>query len=234
MELLKNEKEAEKFRLESTKVMKRGRFSLAKWESKIANINDDKEKVKTRLLGIEWNKGNDTYIVEMNVNERQFVTKRMILQALASIYDTLGIISPILIEGKNIYRQAVDEKRGYDQEISEEVKEKWNRWLKGLRSVEVPRTIVPYLEDVTQIVLHHFMDASSRAISAQTVGIVTQPTGVTQELLASKSRLAKRGLSIARLGLVACQMGANMASNTNSGRTKDWGTIVLLCGRQYG
>ena len=48
----------------------------------------------------------------MNVNEREFVTKRIIIKALASIYEPLGIISPILIERNNIYRQAVDEKRG--------------------------------------------------------------------------------------------------------------------------
>ena len=111
------------------------------------------------------------------------VTKRMMLKSLASIYDPLGIISPILIEGKQIYRQAVDEKLGWDQEISDEVREKWNRWLKGLKSVQVPRTIAPYLEDVTQVALHHIMDASIKAVFARTVPIVTQPCGVRQALL---------------------------------------------------
>ena len=77
-----------------------------------------KRKGKKKALEIEWKKGHDTYIVEMNVNEREFVTKRMIIKALASIYEPLGIISPILIERNNIFRQAEDEKRGWDQEIN--------------------------------------------------------------------------------------------------------------------
>ena len=31
------------------------------------------------------------------------------LKTLASIYDPLGIISPMLVEGKHLYREAVDE-----------------------------------------------------------------------------------------------------------------------------
>ncbi len=59
---------------------------------------------------------------------------------------------------------------------------------------------------------------------SQTVAVVTQPSGVTQALLTSKSRLSKRGLSIARLELVACQMGANLAVNTNNA-LKRWPII---------
>ena len=44
MGIVKNEKEAEKFKLESTKVMKKERFPLAKWESNIANINEETKR----------------------------------------------------------------------------------------------------------------------------------------------------------------------------------------------
>ena len=55
------------------------------------------------------------------------------------------------------------------------------------------------------------MDASSKAVSAQPIAIVTQPSRIIQALLTSKSRITKRGLSIARQELVACVMGANKA-----------------------
>ena len=52
------------------------------------------------------------------------VTQRAMLKKLASIYDPLGLLSPTLVDGKHLYRLAVDEKKGWDGEISEELKSK--------------------------------------------------------------------------------------------------------------
>ena len=49
-----------------------------------------------------------------------------------------------------------------------------------MKIVEVPRTIVPYLEEVTALDLHHMMDASGKVVSAQTVAAVMQPSGTTK------------------------------------------------------
>ena len=114
------------------------------------------------------------------------------------IGDPLGLLSPALVNGKHLYRMAVDEKKGWDGEICEELKSNWIKWVCSLKTVEVPRTIVPYLEEVTAVDLHHMMDASGKAVSAQTVAVVIQPTGITKGLLTSKSRIAKRGLTIPR------------------------------------
>lgn len=43
--------------------------------------------------------------------------------------------------------------------------------------------------------------------------IVRQKTGVTQGLVAAKSRLAKQGLTIPRLELVSAHMSTNLVSN---------------------
>ena len=72
------------------------------------------------------------------------------------------------------------------------------------------------------------MDVSSKAVSAQTIAIVMQPSGMTQALLTSKSRITKRGLSIARQELVACVKGANIAANTNKA-LKRWPIIENYC-----
>ena len=61
----------------------------------------------------------------------------------------------------------------------------------NLKIVEVPRTIAPYLEEVTALDLHHMMDASGKAVSAQTVAVVMQPNGTTRRLLTSRSRVTK-------------------------------------------
>ena len=70
---------------------------------------------------------------------------------------------------------------------------------------------------MTAVILHHLMDASKKAASTETIAIVVQPSGKTQGLLSSKTRLAKRGLSMPRQELVSCQLlGANLATNTSN------------------
>ena len=66
-------------------------------------------------------------------------------------------------------------KKGWDGEISEELKTKWIKYVCNLKIVEVPKTIAPYLEEVTALDLHHMMDASGNAVSAQTMAAMIQP-----------------------------------------------------------
>ena len=61
--------------------------------------------------------------------------------------------------------------------------------------------------------LHAFGDASTRGVSAAVYAVVRQENGITQGLVCSKSRLAKRNLTIPRLELVAGHMAINLATN---------------------
>ena len=61
----------------------------------------------TKILGHSWEKVEDTLPV----------TKRGILSHLGSIYDPLGMISPTLVEGKRIYREACDENQEWNKEV---------------------------------------------------------------------------------------------------------------------
>ena len=103
--------------------MEKGKFPLGRWESKIKVLNDN-DKVDSKLLGILRNKCNDMYAVEIEVKELGTVTKTLIFKTLASIYDHLGIVSPMLVEGKHFYRQAADERKGWDKQVSEELRKK--------------------------------------------------------------------------------------------------------------
>ena len=151
MGLLSTEGEAKEFKGEATEIMSKGQFPLGKWESNIDALKDDKDRVETKLLGVGWNKKEGTFAVELEVKETPTVSKRAMLKKIASFYDPLGLMSPILDEGKHLYWIAVDEKRGWDNEVSAELKEKWVNWLCGLQNVKVPRSIAPYLKDITTI-----------------------------------------------------------------------------------
>ena len=148
MDLVSSEVEAEKFKVESTEIMANinRKFPIGNWESNINVLNDNEILVETKLLGILWNKCDDIYAVEIEVKEvkeLETVTKRLMLKTLTSIYDPLGIISPMLPEGKHLYREAVNERKGWDKQVSEELSRKWNTWVKSLQTDKVPDRFHP-------------------------------------------------------------------------------------------
>ena len=102
MGLVFTEEEAKDFKSKATEIMSKGKLSFGKWKSNIEALNDDKERAKTKLLGVGWNQEDDTFAVEIEINETATITKRAMLNTLASIYDPLGLMSPILVEGRHI------------------------------------------------------------------------------------------------------------------------------------
>ena len=63
---------------------------------------------ETMLLGLPWNNNNDTISVTFPQPIAK-TTKREILRFLASIYDPLGLVLPITLSGKLMYRQVCDQ-----------------------------------------------------------------------------------------------------------------------------
>ena len=61
--------------------------------------------------------------------------------------------------------------------------------------------------------LHVFGDASVLGCCAAAYVVVYQPSSVNQGLIASKSRLSKRDMTIPRLELIAAHMATNLAAN---------------------
>ena len=139
------------------------------------------------------------------------------MQRVASIYDPLGIVSPVTLEGKLIYRKACDAKVPWDQKLPNELLNEFKNWENSLPDeIEVPRSIAKYSERVESIVLQGFGDASKHGISAAVYTIAHQKSGSNVKLLVAKSRLAKKDLSIPRLELVAGHLVANMLESTST------------------
>lgn len=74
---------------------------------------------------------------------------------------------------------------------------RWETWENDLPdSVEFPRSLARNEEDIEEINLHTFGDASSKGVAAAVYAVVRQSSGDTQGLIAAKSRLVKQGLTI--------------------------------------
>ena len=77
----------------------------------------------SKILGHAWNKDNVTpEPFAKPFPQEHPVTKRTILSYLGTVYDPLGIISATMAEGKHIYREACDDKKGWNAEVSPRLK----------------------------------------------------------------------------------------------------------------
>ena len=76
---------------------------------------------ETKLLGIAWDKKEDSLAVCFPKIATES-TKRSLLKGLASVYDPLGIVSPVMLKGKLIFRDACDAGLSWDEELPKELK----------------------------------------------------------------------------------------------------------------
>ena len=73
-----------------------------------------------------------------------------------------------------------------------------------------------FKEVIKAIDLHAFRDTSGVETVAAVYAVVHQAFGVNEGLLAAKSRLAKKGLTIPRLKPVSAHMAANLVENVRN------------------
>lgn len=164
---------------------------------------------ETTLLGLTWNKSNDTIQVKFPTEQAE-LTKRGIPGKVPNVYDPLGLVSPTTLAGKLLYREACDLKIAWDRPLPEQVTKRWSKWESSLpRGVAAPRSIPKHRERITTINLHCFGDASGKGVSAALYAVVSQPSGIAVGLVTAKARLAKLGLSIPRLELASARMATH-------------------------
>jgi hypothetical protein len=216
---------------DATEVFADASFELHKWHSNAPELEDQcanpensedttyaKEQLgsttgECKLLGLAWNKTEDTLSVVFP-DEKVKPTKREVLGKLARVYDPLGLVSPMTLQGKMIFREACESKISWDAPLPAKLAKLWDSWESRLPArVSTRRSVATYREPVDAVELHAFGDASGRGVATAVYAVVSQTSGVTQGLIAAKSRLAKQGLTIPRLELVAGHMAANAVDN---------------------
>ncbi|KAL9957559.1 hypothetical protein ACROYT_G039201, partial [Oculina patagonica] len=214
----------------ATEIFADAAFELHKWHSNVAELESTetdqtadqtfaKQQLGTSsggessLLGLKWDKLRDLLSITVPP-EKADNTKRGILAKVARIYDPLGLASPLTLCGKLLYRDACNLRIGWDEQLPSHLADKWAKWeSRSPERITFARALVQYREPINSISLHVFGDASGLGVAATAFTVVSQPSGVTQGIVAAKSRLAKQGLTIPRLELVACHMATNLATN---------------------
>ena len=213
-------------------IMDDAKLELHKWNSNVAELEDNstaandeqsfaKQQLQvlpseSKLLGLKWNKSTDTISVEFP-EQTPITTKRGVLATLAKIYDPLGLVSPITLHRKLIYRDVCDLKASWDADLPQKSQQRWNKYVESLpQSVSTLRPIVPFQQAVESVELHAFGDASVEGVGAVVYSVVRQESGVTVSLVAAKSRLTKKSLTVPRLKLVGAHMATNLVINVRN------------------
>ena len=69
-------------------------------------------------------------------------TKSGMLSMVSSIYDPLGLVSPFVLEGREIIQMLRLNQLAWDDPVDEDIQQKWIRWklsLKKLQEIKVDR-----------------------------------------------------------------------------------------------
>ena len=106
-----------------------------------------------RSLGVYWDLEEDAFIFRVALPDKPF-TRRGVLSIVNSIYDSLGLTVPVLLEGRLLLQQLVmmgkkknnDMPLGWDDPLPETQWLQWQRWqgsLKELEKITFPRCYHP-------------------------------------------------------------------------------------------
>lgn len=165
-----------------------GGFSLTKWMSNrpgvleaipenhrakgIEELDMEMDSLPVeRVLGVEWSIKSDSFKFKIVLKDRPF-TRRGILSTVSSIYDPLGMLSPVVLTAKKILKDLCRRRIGWGDSVPESVSKEWLEWLQQLHLLdrfEVSRCMKPPgFGEVTSAQLHHFCDASEHGYGTVT------------------------------------------------------------------
>uniref|UniRef100_A0A915EEP5 Reverse transcriptase n=1 Tax=Ditylenchus dipsaci TaxID=166011 RepID=A0A915EEP5_9BILA len=99
----------------NSKFEEEDRMNMQSYES-----GTPKEVVK--VLGVKWNLKFDNLFVELKQTFNSPLTKRQVLHIIASIYDPMGWLAPMLVPAKAFLQQLWAEKVSWDVELSQNKK----------------------------------------------------------------------------------------------------------------
>ena len=139
---------AETLYLKAKKCLEKGGFNLRKFRSNSAELEkkifelfpDDKRyNGEAKILGIRWNKKTDKIIYDFSEIRSKFTenaTRRSLLASIASIYDPLGLISPITVKMKILYQKICDEKCKWDEFLPADAMKEWKSILSEFHEID--------------------------------------------------------------------------------------------------
>ena len=231
-----------------------GDFHLRNWTSNISGVQvklnggeliggpgefplpaDD---VAVKVLGVSWRTFDDRLTFSVAAPQAVPGTRREILSCVASIFDPLGLASPLTVQAKIGMKCLAEAGLRWDDVISSEQTKWWAGWFERLQlvnEISVPRCLFVEGPNAMSCELHTFSDASEHACAAAVYLRVEYKGGrIVIRLVMAKTKLApRRTISVAKLELQAALLGVRVCSHVESalGRLAS-STSCVLDGQQ--
>lgn len=221
---------AKQLKQEVSQILASGGFILRKWMSNERETISDEtdapgidhyisdEGSEHKTLGLCWNSAEDYLHFSVKTqcqSSRGNITKRLILSAIAQLFDPLGIIGPIIIRAKILLQHLWKYKLDWDDEVPSEIGIQWDNLrnhLGDLVTIKIPRRVI--CDNCCNLQLHCFSDASEAAYGACIYVRSTDNDGRHQvKLLCAKSRVAPiKVITLPRLELCAAVVSSKLFS----------------------
>lgn len=188
-------------------MMSSANFNLRKWSTNCADLltnipiqhREPQEVISLgeaesiKMLGVYWHPADDHFLFKIAVRPSgKQTTKRTMLSEIASLYDPLGWIAPVIITAKILMQSLWLTGSAWDAEVTTDVQEKWTKFkleLPQLNALKIPRWI-GYTANA-DLQLHGFCDASAQAFGAVIYLRTRMDNGLTtSRILTAKTRVA--------------------------------------------
>ncbi|XP_053406659.1 uncharacterized protein LOC123538298 [Mercenaria mercenaria] len=215
-------------------------MNLREWmtnNEEIQSIIPDDDKSAggiVKVLGHLWNAENDSIqLKDPKLLKDVKVTKRNILKQLASVFDPLGLCSPLSLRGKILLQQIWSKGYDWDDLLEKKDSDAWveiRSDLEQIESVRFQRNIC-MTNDVNNVEysLACFCDASGKAYAASIYLVQVKEDEYKSDLIFSKSRLTPiKGMTIPRLELMAVLIGARCLNFVEKELKLQCKNVVLL------
>ena len=190
--------------------------------TELCDLDLNKEiKPVQRSLGVYWDLETDTFTFRVSQESKPF-TRRGVLSVINSLFDPLGIASPVVIQGKMLLRSMSTHLKNrqlgeWDELLPDQHHPAWKEWcqsLSSLQDLKIPRCYTTAsLTDANRTELHVFWDASIHGIAAVCYLKSTHPDGkINVSFVFGKAKLApSHATTIPRLELCAAVLAVEIA-----------------------
>lgn len=178
----------------------------------LSTHNEDSSTV-TKTLGIGYDSSHDQFAYHLKPHTAGDLTKAKVLSEIASIYDPIGWIGPVVLKAKLFLKKLWLHKLQWKDDLPEDFKDEWNEFrnmLHVVNNLTIQRHC--FIANHVTVELHGFCDASIQAYGAVIYAYSHDETGHTQtSLICSKSRVApKNQKTLARLELCGATLLAKL------------------------
>ncbi|XP_031633611.1 uncharacterized protein LOC116347231, partial [Contarinia nasturtii] len=226
--------------------LKSGGFNIRKFGSNSNELMsripvEDREIANENIikaLGLVWRPETDMFTYKLNMQLSSLATtRRKLFSEVATLFDPLGLIAPIMTKAKILMREVwslrKDGKRfSWDDQLPKEMSLSWARIkseLPLITKLNIPRWIETTKNTKTE--LHGFCDACNAAYAAEIyIKNWSESNEISVNLLVAKTKVApigKKTLTIPRLELCGAVLLARLARSVMDTMKIDFADVVL-------